>query len=237
MEETTIQRLWEPNTLKLFVSHGDTHKAQAHSLSDQLKEYGVSCFVAHDSIEPDEEWQTEIEKALQSMDAMLAFITDDFFLSAWTNQEIGYAIAKGVPIVSLKLEGQDPIGFIKDRQAIKGKIDEAKNFAEPVFHTLEKRMNRSEIWRKIIISRFCNSVTFQCADAAFSEMQGLVDISSSEIDTIVKAFNSNSQISECWAVKRGIKIFLNKSRSQIFVTNNNKLSAIQSAQLDDDIPF
>ena len=52
--------------------------------------------------------------ALQSMDAMLVYITDGFFDR---NQEIGYALAA---IVSIKMGTQDPSGFISKRQAING---------------------------------------------------------------------------------------------------------------------
>ena len=79
VDSKVMARLWEPNTLKLFISHRDTHKRHAHDLADSLKHFGISSFVAHDSIEPDEEWQKEIEKALQSMDVMLCLITENFF--------------------------------------------------------------------------------------------------------------------------------------------------------------
>ncbi len=119
VDEVAVKRIWQPNSVKLFVSHRDYDKAYVHKLAQHLEKHGISSFVAHTSIEPDEQWQSEIEKALMSMDAMLAFITDDFFKSAWTNQEIGYAIAKGIPVISLKLGKTDPQGFIQSRQALK----------------------------------------------------------------------------------------------------------------------
>jgi hypothetical protein len=149
INEQVINRLWQSDTLKLFISHRDTSKQEAHKLADGLKRYGISSFVAHDSIEPDEEWQKEIEKALQSMDVMLTFITNDFFDSAWTNQEIGFAMAKGVPIVSLKLEEQDPIGFIKDRQAIRGNISKPSEATTQVYETIKKRLSNSPFWHNL----------------------------------------------------------------------------------------
>ena len=78
------EALWDPVSIRLFISHIDTVKVDAHKLASELKKYGIDSFVSHDDIEPDEDWQREIEKALVSMDAMLAFISDDFFESAWT---------------------------------------------------------------------------------------------------------------------------------------------------------
>ena len=69
----------------------------ARRLGDALCAYGISPFVAHDTIVPMKTWQLEIEKGLETMEVMLAFLTDDFHQSTWTNQEIGYALGKSVP--------------------------------------------------------------------------------------------------------------------------------------------
>jgi hypothetical protein len=61
-------------------------------------------------------WQQEIEKGLETMEVMLAFITDDFHDSVWTNQEVGYALGKGVPIIPVKFGRNDPDGFIGSKQ-------------------------------------------------------------------------------------------------------------------------
>ena len=92
------ERLWRPHNLRLFISHRDTEKVQVQDLASHLEVNGVSSFVAHQTIEPDEDWQKEIRAALQSMDAMLVFITNNLFESIWVNREIGYALARSVPI-------------------------------------------------------------------------------------------------------------------------------------------
>ena len=53
--------LWgDGNRLRLFISHLAVHKALAHLLAEALEPFGVSAFVAHDSIKPMKEWQKEI---------------------------------------------------------------------------------------------------------------------------------------------------------------------------------
>lgn len=66
---------------------------------------------------PTLEWQKEIERALNSMDAFVAIHTDGFSKSFWTQQEIGFAAGRGVKIISLKM-GEDPTGFISVHQAL-----------------------------------------------------------------------------------------------------------------------
>ena len=66
---------WQPDHFRLFISHLSTDKLRATNLSGVLKSYSVSCFVAHEDIEPTKEWQVEIEKALFSMDDLTALLS------------------------------------------------------------------------------------------------------------------------------------------------------------------
>jgi TIR domain len=102
----------------------------------RLETYGVSAFVAHDTIEPMSTWQREIEKGLETMEIMLAFITDDFHESSWTNQEIGYALGKDIPVIPVKLEGRDPDGFIGATQAVKGRLEQPSACVKKIYEIL-----------------------------------------------------------------------------------------------------
>jgi hypothetical protein len=89
-----------------------------------LGPFGISCFVAHEDIHPTKEWQDEIENALASMDAFVALMTEKFHHSLWTDQEVGFALARGIPMIAVKL-GIDPYGFIGKFQALSCGWDEA----------------------------------------------------------------------------------------------------------------
>jgi hypothetical protein len=123
---------WKAGQIRLFVSHRDNYKRQAQALAKALEQFGISCFVAHDTIEPMESWQTEIEKGLETMEVMLALITEDFHQSEWTNQEVGFAKGRSIPVISLKLGAMDPKGFIADKQALKGDKDHPENSANEI---------------------------------------------------------------------------------------------------------
>jgi hypothetical protein len=111
-------RIWTDGQFRLFLSHKSEVKQQAHAVKEALQYYGVAAFVAHDDISPTMEWQEEIENALATMDGFVALLTWDFRDSNWTNQEIGYAVARGVPIIGLRL-GLDPYGFLAKFQALR----------------------------------------------------------------------------------------------------------------------
>jgi hypothetical protein len=112
-----IQRIWGDRGYRLFLSHKAEVKKDAAELKSSLKPFGISCFVAHQDIRPTREWQAEIESALASMDAFAALLTEKFHDSLWTDQEVGFAIARGVPIIAVKL-GRDPYGFMGKFQAL-----------------------------------------------------------------------------------------------------------------------
>lgn len=137
LEKTTgLPRAWE-NTegLKLFLSHLAVHKDKAIRLKEELHDYGISTFVAHEDIRPTLEWQREIEKALFSMDAMLSLHTKGFSESYWTQQEVGIAIGLGTKIISLRM-GEDPTGFISKHQALSRGTKNATEVAREIVELL-----------------------------------------------------------------------------------------------------
>src|SRR2546425_3622997 len=69
--------MWEPDHFRLFITHVATRKIEAHELKRHLEPFYVSCFVAHDDIEPTREWEDEIEEALRTMDALAALLSPD----------------------------------------------------------------------------------------------------------------------------------------------------------------
>lgn len=227
---------WKPGTVRLFLSHRDTWKEKAHALATALEDYGVSSFVAHDDIEPDNDWQREIERALRSMDILLACITDDFFSSPWTSQEIGYAIGQDIPVVSLKMQAQDPVGFIRNRQAAKVVRGDVRATAKSVFSTLTKRLSGNANLRTAIVSRFKSAYSYDNAREMFDYLLDIQSLTHEEIADLVEAYNTNNQLSGSFAVNAGMLDFAN-SRSNIDYKLTSDGKIIPASQLDDDIPF
>ena len=119
-ESATNDDLWKPASApRLFMSHLASRKEEVHGLSDILKQFGFACFVAHDEIEPSREWRREIERALDSCDILIAYVTPGFSASHWTDQEIGWALGRGVAAISISVDGETPRGFIGSYQAVK----------------------------------------------------------------------------------------------------------------------
>lgn len=131
-------QIWaEDWPLRAFISHLSTEKQKATRLRDALSDYGISGFVAHEDIEPTQDWQVQIERALQNMEVFISMHTVDYSKSVWTQQEIGFAVARGIKVIALRM-GEDPKGFISKHQAISRGAKKAEDIAAEIDVLLEK---------------------------------------------------------------------------------------------------
>ena len=114
----TPPRNWQGTGLfRLFISHISKDKLKATRLKECLSPSGIAGFVAHEDIKPTLEWQDEIERGLNTMDATVAIHTPGFSQSTWTQQEVGFALGRGVKIISFEM-GEQSTGFISRRQSM-----------------------------------------------------------------------------------------------------------------------
>jgi hypothetical protein len=124
---------WVPGCFRAFMSHISADKTFVSETKTELSRYGIDGFGAHEDIEPTKEWVTEIEIALSTCHAMVAFLTPDFHSSKWTDQELGYCLRRGVLIIPIRL-GCDPYGFIGRYQAPQGAGKTAAGLAAVLFN-------------------------------------------------------------------------------------------------------
>lgn len=116
----------EPDKLRLFLSHLASRKTVATELARVLSSWGVEAFVAHEAIDPNQEWQRVIEAALGSCDGLVALLHDEFTQSRWCDQEIGYVFGRHQPVLSLSYD-IDPYGFLGNRQALRASASTWEN--------------------------------------------------------------------------------------------------------------
>lgn len=217
--------IWKPGNVRVFVSHRDRHKAPASLLATALAQYGVSCFVAHDSIEAMTSWPDEILKALGTMEFLLAFVTDDFHESIWTNQEVGFAIGKEIPVIPLKLQVAAPSGVLQSLQAIKGSLSNASESAPEVYAALSEKLGQRERLQGPLITAFLESSSFSDAMDRLAMLKKSVTIlSEEELERIQTGYKINDQLYGCSAIHhRGLEKFLSQSSGKNVVVRNRLL--------------
>lgn len=186
VSEDAARRIWGDGGFRVFLSHKSEVKKETANLKDKLALFGVSCFVAHEDILPTKAWQDEIENALASMDGFAALMTADFHESDWTDQEVGFAVARGVPLLAVRL-GKDPYGFIGKFQALSSTWDTAP---EDIVRVL---INNDRMFAAYVQAlRKCPS--WDDGNVLGKALSGIEQLSDAQIDELVAAYNETSEL-------------------------------------------
>jgi TIR domain len=186
---------WQPGQIRLFISHRDTHKEAARSLGDALSNFGITAFVAHDTIEAMTTWRDEVRKGLDTMEVMLAFVTDDFDESAWTHQEIGFALGRGVPVIAVQLQRKTPSGFLEATQAVRGRLDQAMFAAPQIYRLLAQKLGNKARLQAGLVQAFVQSPSWAETRIRFDRLDDSVDrLTAQEVQEIIRGFDENDQL-------------------------------------------
>lgn len=190
-DSKSVARIWVPNQLRLFISHRSENKETATDLSLKLADYGITAFVAHAHIEPSEEWSLEILNALRSMQALLALITPEFHQSPWTNQEVGFALATGVPIIPICIDGTLPQGFVAKVQGMKVAAEYVNGIASEIADALSKKDQTTGELRSALIERLIHSPSFLTTSIIYKRLLKMPPITKDEAERLKVAFQNN----------------------------------------------
>lgn len=185
-----VSRIWGDEGYRVFLSHKSEVKKETAALKNGLNLFGVSAFVAHEDIQPTKEWQDEIESALFSMDAFVALMTENFNDSPWTDQEVGVAFGRGIPIISVKL-GKDPYGFIGKFQALSCSWDTAAKEIVKIMVSHDNMLNA-------YINAVHNCLNYDDGVALSEILPSINKLSSQQVNDLVSAFNGNAQVRDCY---------------------------------------
>ncbi|DAB15253.1 TPA: hypothetical protein CPT98_09695 [Candidatus Gastranaerophilales bacterium HUM_19] len=148
----TPPKNWERcKNIKAFISHLSTTKDIAKRLRDELKNFNIDCFVAHEDIYPTVEWEEQINRALQTMDFFISLHCEGFSNSVWCQQEVGYALARGVKIIPLKFDGKEnPTGFIGKYQGLSRLKKTGREVAQEIVDIVKNDKGLKNLYEHII---------------------------------------------------------------------------------------
>jgi hypothetical protein len=159
--------------------------------------FGISLFVAHNDIEPTSEWQTEIEIALSTCDSLVALLHSNFHASNWTDQEIGFAMGRGVPVFAVHM-GQIPYGFIGRFQAFNGGGKTGLELTKELFDTYRNHKQTHQRMGLVLVRLFEHSHNFADAKASIGYLEEAPTWEPSFSSRIRLAAKTNTQIAEAW---------------------------------------
>jgi hypothetical protein len=203
LESSVEPEFWSNSSPRVFLSHLASMKIDTSNLRVKLEQFGISTFVAHEDIEPTKEWQVEIESALASMDGLIALLAPGFKESNWCDQEVGVAIGRKLPIVSVKF-GFDPYGFIGKYQAVQGI---GKNYSSLASELYEILMLNPIIGPKITsaqVKLLSESTTYNESNRIIHLIEKSQYLTTKHVASMQESVNKNSQVSSSWGVPEKI---------------------------------
>lgn len=184
---------WTDGQTRAFLSHTHAHAKFVSQLSSALGDWGVQGFVAHAHIDSGAVWRAEIREALGAAEFLVAFLTEDWLNSDWTDQEVGFALGRGIPVVAV-MAGATPHGFLSDRQGIPHPDDErAPALATKIIQALQVMDPR---FGGMVLSRaLLNAGSF---DGARDVVRALLEVKYADQDIVAlaeRAAKENFQVS------------------------------------------
>ncbi len=191
---------WQKDMFRLFISHLSSEKKFVAEVQEALLGFGISGFVAHEDIEPNTEWQSQIETALATCDALVAFLHPGFHESLWTDQEIGFAMGRGVPVFAVGV-GAVPYGFIGKFQAFKGANRTPLQLARDLFDGYRRNKRSQAKIASVIVGLFEESHSFAAATTRIKYLEELEYWEPAFSRRIKMAAKVNGQISGAWGVQ------------------------------------
>lgn len=201
--------LWGDAAFRVFISHLSKYKLIASDIQKELARYGISAFVAHEDIQPTQEWVTQIESALASCDLLVALMHQDFHESNWTDQEIGFVMGRGEPVFSVRL-GRDPYGFIGKFQAITLKKVDAFSIALSIF---ECSLQNKKTWKKAgaaLVNSLCNSRSWSSSNSLAPMLSRIKESEPDWPVRLASAFGENDELKYAFEVPSAFNSFFSR---------------------------
>lgn len=185
----------EPEPLQLFASHLASQKAIVGAVGDELARWGVTLFVAHDSIEPDQEWQAEIERALRTSHAGIVFLFPDFEKSSWCDQEVGWLLGREVPCYALKFQGRDPYGPLGKKQAFTVHDEmTASDIASAILAWLATKPELASSLNGSYVQALKSARSFNRTDRVWEHLRNATGMGTSQVAGLLTAIRDNDQV-------------------------------------------
>ncbi len=225
---------WNQSPIRVFISHVDQFKFDALRIKSALADMKIASFVAHEDIEPSEDWQSEITRALSTMNMFVALLTQGFHESYWTDQEIGFALARRTPILPVNF-GLVPYGFIGKIQALRWNGQTSTPIAHKVFEMALDNPKLRETAKDTYISAVANALGFNHANSLVPFLFKIDCFSENQEATFVDAYNSNDQVFQAFEFRKQVTDQLERLTGNPYIIDmSNKLCKLDEFE---DIPF
>jgi hypothetical protein len=201
-------------SIPAFLSYSHKDRRLAGLTKECLDLYAFDTFLAHEDLQPSEEWQKIILTRLKECIVFLPLLTDAFTRSDWTDQETGIAVGLKKIIVPLKVK-RNPYGFISKYQAQlldRGTVEEA---CWKVVKRLAAKSKLASSIRDGVIQVFGRSKSFEAAADNARKLKILEPFSNEQLNEIVRVSSRNNQIYLGFDARRYVRGLIRPHKSHI----------------------
>ena len=199
---TEDEELWGDQPLRIFISHKWEDAEWVSGVRDVLAKYGISAFVAHKDITPSKRWRDVIKSGLRSCHMMVAVLHEDFHTSQWCDQEVGWALGRGIPIATVRRGDafkRENDGFLEEVQDIV--LDLTKSSGEwraarEIFRAAIRSVKPPELVRRTIAEALVTSASFENSRNLWAPILRQEQWEPQSLDRIKYAVQTNRQVYE-----------------------------------------
>lgn len=182
--------------VRVFMSHLAAHRDLVGQAGQRLSYYGIEAFVAHDSIEPSNEWQQVIEAALADCDAMVVFLHEGFRNSNWCDQEVGWALGRRRPLLPLSFD-QQPYGFMGKYQSLRCAGQSGWLIGDAVAKWLVKVPTLHSGLAESLSHAFRNSPSWDFTRSLVPLLEEVASFTEDQLARIEEAARDNVDVRDC----------------------------------------
>jgi hypothetical protein len=168
----------------------------------------MDAFVAHDDIDPSKHWREVIKTGLSTCDMFVVFLDPGFHESQWCDQEVGWALARWIPVLPVRPAGFDRStardGFLEEKQDIS--LDALPQGSYPdywlanvIFQNLFTYSKLADIVTKALVEAFVSSGSYDTTRRLWGMLLGRQTIETEQLRRLEYAVATNNQVYDCVA--------------------------------------
>lgn len=204
---------WDAGSFRLFASHSSTDKVLVGEVKRLLASFAVDLFVAHEDIDPTKEWLDEIDLAVDTCDALAAFLTPHFHSSSWCDQEVGFAMRRRVLIIPVCL-GVTPYGFMNRFQGLNATHLGDDAVADSIFNILVTNALTTTRLSEAIVDSVASVGSWVQANRLSRLLRYVGQWTPPLLRKLEECLESNPQVSGSFDAPRRIRAIIARNSSQ-----------------------
>ena len=219
---------WSDGTLRLFLSHSSTKKLLVSQIKQELAKYGIDSFVAHEDIEPSREWPDEIKIALNTCHAFAGVLCKEFKTSKYCDQEVGYALQRGLLVIPIRLE-IDPYGFMAPLQGVTAFNKTPGEISADILKLLHTHPTTKSLMEQAagkclerLVDDFLCSSSYVTSTKLLKTLEDYETLPKKLVDKIAANWEKNDQIYGCAGIPNRMKYFLKHHQHNEFARGIRK---------------